>query len=405
MNLLFICDEYPPGRHGGIGTAVQLLARAMVRLGHHVVVAGLYDWGYGGESEETDEGVVVYRYRRKFSGVWAQARQNIGVRIAYRLFRQTGVFQYAIRRSMPGYASFLEKVIATHQIEAMEVSDFQDYAQHLIRYLPLPQLSLPFVVKLHGTITSFRKLMGMPVPKAIFDTEKALLQRAQGLISVSRFALQETEQTFGISKPSVIIPNGIDLTEIPAMPEKRRSLEVVFSGTLVALKGIYQLMKAWNSVVAAVPDARLLVYGKGALNRILPLLTPAAKETVDFRGHVSRTELLQALTNAPVAVFPSYVETFGLAALEAMACGCAVVYTTRAAGPEVIRHNEDGLLADPDDVAHLAQSVIRLLQNPELCTRLGATARQRVYERFGIDAIAAAHVAYYKGLISAEEKQ
>jgi glycogen synthase len=47
MNILFICDEYPPGRHGGIGTVVQLTARALVSQGHNVVVAGFYDWAYG----------------------------------------------------------------------------------------------------------------------------------------------------------------------------------------------------------------------------------------------------------------------------------------------------------------------------------------------------------------------
>ena len=57
MNILLLCDEYPPGRHGGIGTAVQLLARALVREGHKVVVAGFYDWSYGGKDTEADQGV------------------------------------------------------------------------------------------------------------------------------------------------------------------------------------------------------------------------------------------------------------------------------------------------------------------------------------------------------------
>jgi len=67
MNILYICDEYPPGKHGGIGTAVQLLARTMVQRGHNVVVAGFYDWGYGGDDHFEDQGVLVYRFRRVLS--------------------------------------------------------------------------------------------------------------------------------------------------------------------------------------------------------------------------------------------------------------------------------------------------------------------------------------------------
>ena len=66
MNILYLCDEYPPGRHGGIGTSVRLLARQMAKMGHHVVVAGLYGPGYGGANEFSDEGVKVYRFRRGY---------------------------------------------------------------------------------------------------------------------------------------------------------------------------------------------------------------------------------------------------------------------------------------------------------------------------------------------------
>jgi len=64
VNILYLCDEYPPGRHGGIGTAVRLLARQVAAQGHNVVVAGFYDWGYGGEDEFIDGQVKVYRFRR-----------------------------------------------------------------------------------------------------------------------------------------------------------------------------------------------------------------------------------------------------------------------------------------------------------------------------------------------------
>ena len=63
MNILYICDEYPPGRNGGIGTMVQVLGRELVKQGHNVYVAGLYSYRYGGNNFEEDKGVKVWRLR------------------------------------------------------------------------------------------------------------------------------------------------------------------------------------------------------------------------------------------------------------------------------------------------------------------------------------------------------
>ena len=63
MNILYICDEYPPGKNGGIGTMVQVLGRELVKQGHNVHVAGLYGYRYGSSDYEEDKGVRVYRLR------------------------------------------------------------------------------------------------------------------------------------------------------------------------------------------------------------------------------------------------------------------------------------------------------------------------------------------------------
>jgi glycogen synthase len=63
MTILFICNEYPPGKSGGIGSMTRVLARAMVKAGHQVLVAGLYAHGYGQKDYEEDQGVKVWRRR------------------------------------------------------------------------------------------------------------------------------------------------------------------------------------------------------------------------------------------------------------------------------------------------------------------------------------------------------
>ena len=211
MNILFICDEYPPGPHGGIGTAVQLLARALAAKGHQIVVAGFYDWGYGGADYEVDAGVQVHRFRRIGSGQWAQKRKNLFVRLSYRVFRKTGLLQRSIQKSLPVYERFLQQIIEKNSIEIAEVTDFQDYVQHLLTKTLFPTLPVPYVVKLHGNITHCNAGTDTLTSKAIFETEKEILQNAAGVISVSRFALQNTERLFDLKLPATILPNGLAL--------------------------------------------------------------------------------------------------------------------------------------------------------------------------------------------------
>src|SRR4051812_5068560 len=85
MKVLFICDEYPPGKNGGIGTAVQSLARALVRMGHEAYVAGLYTYFYGQKNYENDQGVHVWRFRY---GI------NLGV--------EKNIFCYKVLNKLPG---------------------------------------------------------------------------------------------------------------------------------------------------------------------------------------------------------------------------------------------------------------------------------------------------------------
>ena len=121
MNILFLCDEYPPGRHGGIGTAVQLLARQMVKMGHQVVVAGFYDWGYGGEDVFDDNGVKVYRFRRGLASNIFRKVDSFFVRGIYRLLTKLGTLEWDIRRSLKKYHVFLEELIEQYKIDLVEM--------------------------------------------------------------------------------------------------------------------------------------------------------------------------------------------------------------------------------------------------------------------------------------------
>lgn len=398
MNILYLCDEYPPGRHGGIGTAVQLLARAMAKRGHKVVVAGFYDWGYGGTDEFEDEGVKVYRFRRGLDSSFFSKKDSLLVRGTYKLFYLTGIFQRDISRSIKKYKTFLDKIIREHKIDIIEQPDFNEYVQYCKSPVYFPELSIPAVVKLHGSISYFMKEAGQQPPIAIFNVDKEVLHKADAVSSVSSYTAAKTAAYMDYHGPIEVVYNGID-THITVAAVKEKAL-VIYTGSLVAKKGIYQLMKAWNIVHEQIPAAKLEVYGKGPVERVRKNLSSAVLDSVAFKGHISRSQLLERLSTAEAAVFPSYAETFGLSVVEAMACGTAVINTIRTSGPEILQDGIDGLLVDPGNASILAKKIVYLLQNPAETERLARAGKTRVQQLFDINIIAEKNEAFYRSVLN-----
>lgn len=398
MNILYICDEYPPGEHGGIGSAVKMLANKVADMGHNVYVAGLCDWGYGGEDRFMDGKVEVFRYRMQLSTPWFADKTKLSVRGSYKFLKVTGVLYQDVKVTLKKYQKFLDELVEKYKIDIVERPDFNDYMRYCKNYLSPVTFNVPTFVKLHGTITYFNQEAGTDTSTVIRQMERDLLKNADTLISVSRYTADKTLQYLDLEKKVQIIYNGI---EVPAEPsvEKNNKL-VVFTGSIVPKKGIYQLMKAWNTVIESVPDARLYIYGKGAVDKAQELLTDIAKNRVEFKGHVHRETLHDSLAKSMAAVFPSYAETFGLGAVEAMSVGTAVIFTTRTSGPEVVQDNINGLLVDPDNVDAIADAIIKLLTDKDLNKRLSEKGVQSVKDKFDIDKITREHIQLYKEVIA-----
>jgi glycosyltransferase involved in cell wall biosynthesis len=247
MNILYLCDEYPPGKHGGIGTYVRLIARQMVRLGHNVVVAGLYSPGYGGADKFNDEGVKVYRFRRGFDFGFLHNETSLASRIGIRLLKDSGLMGRDIKKSLAAYKNKLEQLISEHQIDIAEMPDYNDYVRFCSFYIQFPQLPVPVVVKMNGSVTYFTREAGGVVPEHVIRMEQTILNQAAAVSGASRYTANKSAEYLSYSKKVEVLYNGIK-TDLPVRNVPKNSKQVIFTGTLVAKKGIYQLAKAWNIV-------------------------------------------------------------------------------------------------------------------------------------------------------------
>ena len=195
-----------------------------------------------------------------------------------------------------------------------------------------------------------------------------------------------------------VIPNGVDLSRFasPARPSSvRTDLGIPADAPLVGVvarleaeKGHRHLLDAWPAVLAAAPNAWLVVVGEGseadALREQAAGLGRPASRRIVFTG---RREDIAALTaELSVAVLPSLREAQGISILEAMARCVPVVASAVGGIPEVITSGTDGILVPPADPAALAAAVGELLTDPGLRDRIGAAGYRTVAERFSIDA-------------------
>jgi glycosyltransferase involved in cell wall biosynthesis len=183
-----------------------------------------------------------------------------------------------------------------------------------------------------------------------------------------------------------VVPVGVDHTVFRPMddvaPVPGRIM--VTSSSDVPMKGLVPLLEA-VAKLRTERDIELTVIGRpnegGRVDKAITRL--GLSDVVRCVSGISDEELARLYGEAEVAVVPSLYEGFSLPAIEAMACGVAVVATTGGALPEVVgTHEETGLLVPPDDPGALALAIGRLLDDPGLRARLGAAGRRRVMSRF-----------------------
>jgi glycosyltransferase involved in cell wall biosynthesis len=403
MNILYICEEYPPGRNGGIGSMVKLLATALVRQGHNVYVAGLYPQGYGQADYEEADGVKVWRLRYKTDTGIFKNDFSFMDNLLHRLLRVSLLQHWDTRQSTKRLFRFIAGLVKQYHIDIIEMPDWNTFLHNSITPVAVPDFGVPLVVKFHGGHSYLRSEMNRPYNKRIFTAEQLLLHRATALTAVSRYTAAKATTLFGLSRPVTVLYNGISIPAAAGIARQEHT--IVYAGALSQSKGVHALLRAWNMVHRQYPAAVLHLYGKGPLHRLKKIPDAAALASIVFHGHVAREVLLTALAGAAAAVFPSYSECFAIAPLEAMAAGCAVIYTERSSGPELVTDGQNGLLVNPDDTASIANAILLLLQDKALRNQLAMAGHQTVSAQFNIELSAKQHAEFYKGVIAAGRAQ
>jgi glycosyltransferase involved in cell wall biosynthesis len=167
----------------------------------------------------------------------------------------------------------------------------------------------------------------------------------------------------------------------------REALLVGTVANLLPLKGYEVMLDALPAVLSAMPAAHYLIIGGGEAEYSARLKAITVKRGIAERVHFAgfKESVGSYLSALDLYVHPSLKEAFGLAVVEAMAMGKAVVATTTGGLPEVVAQGETGLLVPPGDAESLAAAVVSLLEDKVRREQMGRSGKARAQARFSLD--------------------
>lgn len=389
LSVCFVTREYPPETgYGGIGTYYQAVAQTLAQRGHTVVVLSE---ALGAESYTMQNGVHVYRVRPRYS--------VSHLPIVWRL-------QAAWRGYRLSVAVLLRQIVPRHAIQIIESPELHA-EPYLYSLLPVHP---PIVVRLHTGTCLGIDFNSQPRTLRVWlniRLERALLSRAQAISAPSQSVVEQSQRRGMPIKGYRIIPNGVDCRKFTPRVCETSVHSLLFCGRLEFWKGADVLCAALPSLYAAFPDLQVYLIGEDkrdrdgvwASERLRRLVPSDYQAQLHFLGKVPHERLIEHYQRATVVVVPSRWESFGLVAVEAMACGRAVVVSATGGLAEIVEDGITGLHCPVGDSRAMAAAVARLLSDSALRAQLGSAARQRVEECYDIERVCDQLEAFYESVI------
>ncbi|KAB2954539.1 N-acetyl-alpha-D-glucosaminyl L-malate synthase BshA [Heliorestis acidaminivorans] len=373
MKVGILC--YPS--YGGSGVIASDLARHLARRGHEV---------------------HVFSYETPFR--LQQFEANL-------FFHQVEVLDYPLFRFPPYLIALTSKIVdvaRTAQLDLLHVHYAIPHtpAAYLAREMLARERKLPIITTTHGTDIT---LVGKD--PQFFEVIRFSLESSDGVTAVSHNLAIESKEVFGLEKTPRVIPNFVDVEAyIPqqnpalrsrfALPEEKLLLHISNFRPIKRLEDVVKIFAGVNQVL----PSRLLLVGDGpekvtALQMAQQL---AVEERVHFLGRQENVAEIFALSD--LFLLPSEKESFGLVALEAMACEVPVVASKTGGLPEVVEHGLTGYLAPVGHTDAMIEGSLKILSNPLLHRQMAERGRKVALSRFRAEPIVDAYEQYYKEILN-----
>lgn len=267
------------------------------------------------------------------------------------------------------------------------------------------KFNVPLIVAPRGTLSSIAFESGSIVKKLIWP----LLQKPSVEAANCLHATAESEyldiRRLGFKQPVAIIPNGVDIPELPAKGEHKEVKRLLFLGRIHPIKGLDMLLQAWQVIQSKFLDWELKIVGTdnyGYLDTLKKMSIDLRLERVEFAEAVYGDEKWREYCAADLYVLPTYSENFGMSVAEALASSTPVI-TTKGAPWSIISKYDAGWWIDISVdalVASLNDALVRPLDELRI---MGARGKQLVQDNFDWNAVAEKTRELYSWILNGGE--
>jgi L-malate glycosyltransferase len=271
----------------------------------------------------------------------------------------------------------------------------------LARLMAAPK-PLPFITTLHGTDIT---LVGSD--RSYLPITRFSIEQSDGVTAISNYLRERTLQEFEIKRPIEVIPNFVNCDVYKRSENQAGRARwspnnepiLMHLSNFRPVKRITDVIEIFALVREKIP-AKLIMMGEGPDRGAAEYIVRKKRLTKDvfFLGKQDRVH--EKLGLADLFLLPSDIESFGLAALEAMACEVPVVATNVGGIPEVVTHGVDGFLVPPRDVEAAAKYALEILTLPDRGRLMGQHARASARRKYCANDVIPCYEAYYQKVLT-----
>jgi N-acetyl-alpha-D-glucosaminyl L-malate synthase BshA len=365
--------SYPT--YGGSGVVATELGKALAKRGHQVHF-------------------ISYALPMRLQGF----QENV-------LYHEVEMSQYPLFEFPLYTIALASKIIEVVKYEGLDIIHCHYAIPHATSAYLAKQIlgasKTKVITTLHGTDIT---LVGyepdfLPILKFSID-------QSDGVTAVSRYLADKTITNYGINKEIRVIQNFIDTekykrsvcADVRSHYAPNGEKIIVHTSNFRPVKRVPDVVKIFGEIVKKVPG-KLLLIGDGPERSACEHLARemGIQQSVCFLG--KQSDFIDVLSVADLFLMPSQSESFGLSALEAMACEVPVISSSVGGLPELQRHGETGFVAELGDIARMAKYALDLLTNPAKHKMFSAAARTRAIE-FDSAKIIPLYEEYYKQVLN-----
>lgn len=268
---------------------------------------------------------------------------------------------------------------------------------HFFYHLTASVHPTPLLVSLHG----------LTVPQA-HGLMRQSLRQADWVVGCSKYILTDGwRKAPEIISRSSVLYNGLEAPKLEPSPLILDPPRLLCLGRLVPEKGFDLALKALAALRPRFPQVQLVIAGDGPARLDLErqAKTLGIRKSVTFEGWVHPDRVPELVNSSSLVIMPTRCEEgFGLVALQAALMARPIVATRVGGIPEVILHQQTGLLVDKEDSEALSHAVAHLLDHSEIANEMGQTARKWALKKFGLDRYVSEYTALYRSLIVKEKE-